>query len=71
FGLETTYSPPTEKKIKRYHKLSRKNGSLDGEEKQEYKQLELFIKEVQPFGDIPAPGSLEARIDAFLEEKLP
>ncbi|MDY6782867.1 MAG: AAA family ATPase, partial [Cyanobacteriota bacterium] len=68
FGLETTYSPPTDKKIKRYHKLKRKNGSLDGEEKQEYRQLELFMKEVKPFGDLPDPDSLEARIDAFLEE---
>jgi energy-coupling factor transporter ATP-binding protein EcfA2 len=70
FGLQSTYSPPTEKKIRRYHQLKRKNGSLAGEEMQEYEQLQLFMKEVQPFGDRPAPESLEARIDALLEDRL-
>lgn len=70
FGLQSTYSPPTEKKIQRYHQLKQKNGSLAGEEMQEYKQLQLFMKEVQPFGDRPDPDSLEARIDALLEERL-
>jgi energy-coupling factor transporter ATP-binding protein EcfA2 len=70
FGLQSTYSPPTEKKIKRYHQLTRKNGGLAGEEMQEYEQLQLFMKDVQPFGDRPAPDSLEARIDAFIEDHL-
>ncbi len=70
FGLHSTYSPPTEKKIQRYHQLKRKNGSLAGEESQEYEQLQLFMKEVQPFGDRPDPNSLESRIDSFLEERL-
>ncbi len=71
FGLPSTYSPHTEKKIQRYHQLKRKNGDLADEEMQEYVQLQLFMKEVQPFGDRPAPDSLEARIDALLEERLP
>jgi energy-coupling factor transporter ATP-binding protein EcfA2 len=70
FGLPSTYSPPTEKKIQRYHLLKQKNGGLVEEEKQEYEQLQLFMKEVQPFGDLPSPDSLEARIDALLEERL-
>ncbi len=71
FGLPSTYSPPTEKKIQRYHQLSQKNSSLAGEERQEYEQLQLFMKVVQPFGDRPDPDSLEARIDALLEDRLP
>lgn len=70
FGLQSTYSPPTEEKIQRYHQLKRKNKSLVDEEMQEYKQLQLFMKEVQPFGEIPAPDSLEARINALLEDRL-
>jgi energy-coupling factor transporter ATP-binding protein EcfA2 len=71
FGLESTYSPPTEKKIERYHELNRKNGSLAEEaEKSEYKRLQLFMKDVQPFGERPDPNSLESRINAFLEEHL-
>ncbi len=70
FGLQSTYAPPTEKKIQRYHQLQRANGKLADEERQEYEQLQLFMKEVKPFGEQPAPDSLEARINAFLEERL-
>jgi energy-coupling factor transporter ATP-binding protein EcfA2 len=71
FGLPSTYSRPTEKKMQRYHQLKRKNTSLAVDEALEYEQLELFMKEVQPFGDIPEPDSLEARINALLEDRLP
>ena len=70
FGLQSTYSPPTEEKIQRYHQLNRKRRTLAGEEKQECEQLELFMKVVQPFSDRPEPGSLEDRINSFLEEHL-
>lgn len=70
FGLRSTYAPPTEAKIQRYRELKRKNGDLQGEEKQEFQQLQLFMQEVKPFGERPAPDSLEARIDAFLETRL-
>jgi energy-coupling factor transporter ATP-binding protein EcfA2 len=71
FGLESTHSPATQKKIERYHKLRKKKPDLVGEEQQEYVQLELFMKEAQPISGFPQPGSLEARIDAFLEKNLP
>jgi len=71
FGLSSTYSPPTEKKIQRYYSLKQKNGSLNGNESEEYEQLQLFMKEVQPFGEPPQPGSLEDRINALLEDRLP
>jgi energy-coupling factor transporter ATP-binding protein EcfA2 len=70
FGLQSTYSPPTEDKIQRYHELQRKNGTLSAGELSEYQQLQLFMKDVQPLGDLPTPGSLEARIDALLEDRL-
>jgi predicted ATPase len=73
FGLESTHSPATEKKIQRYHQYRKKKlqGELAGEEQQEYKQLELFMKEAEPIGGPPEPGSLEARMNAFLEKNLP
>ncbi len=70
FGLESTYSPQAEQKIKDYHALRRKD-KLAGDEKARFQQLKLFIKEAQPTGVPPEPDSLEARIDGFLEEKLP
>lgn len=70
FGLQSIYAPPTEKKIQRYHQLNRKRNTLASEQKQEWEQLGLFMKEVQPFSDRPEPGSLEDRINFFLEEHL-
>jgi predicted ATP-binding protein involved in virulence len=71
FSLKSTYPPVTDKKIKRYHELSRNKGKLVGPEKEEYKQLELFMQEVRPIGIPPESGSLEARIETFLEKNLP
>lgn len=71
FGLQSTYSPPTERKIQRYHQLQKKKENLVEEEIQEYEQLQLFMKDVKPFSDRPTPNSLEARIDALLEDRLP
>jgi predicted ATP-binding protein involved in virulence len=71
FGLQSTYSPPIEDKIRRYHELQRNNGGLSEAELFEYKQLQLFMKEVQPLGQIPDPGSLEDRMNALLERCLP
>jgi energy-coupling factor transporter ATP-binding protein EcfA2 len=71
FGLRSIYSPPTEEKIQRYHQLKQKNGSLAGEEAKEYEYLQLFMKAVKPFSESPEPDSLEARMDALLEDRLP
>jgi hypothetical protein len=43
---------------------------LSAGELSEYQQLQLFMKDVQPLGELPTPGSLEARIDALLEDRL-
>lgn len=71
FGLESTHSPATERKINRYHQLRRRREQLTPEEQQDYEQLSLFMKEAQPISIDPEPGTLEARINAFLEETLP
>ncbi len=71
FGLQSTYSPLTEYRIQRYHELHSKNDRLSEAELSEYEQLQLFMKEVRPLGNIPDPASLEARMDAFLEKHLP
>jgi hypothetical protein len=71
FGLESTHSPETQEKIKRYHELRIKINELIGEERNEYEELRQFMKEAQPIGGPPEPGSLEARTKAFLEANLP
>ncbi|MBD1932683.1 MULTISPECIES: AAA family ATPase [Cyanophyceae] len=71
FGLQSTHSPETQQKIKRYYELRKKIDDLIGEERKEYEQLRLFMKEAQPIGGPPDPGSLEARTKAFLEANLP
>lgn len=71
FGLESTHSPETQAKINRYHQLRKNIDHLIEEEKKEYENLRQFMKEAQPIGGLPEPGSLTARIDAFLEDILP
>ena len=70
FGLISTYSPQTQEKIDRYDNLVQRHGSLSSSEKTELKQLSLFMDEARPIGGPPKPGSLESKIDAFLEKKL-
>jgi energy-coupling factor transporter ATP-binding protein EcfA2 len=70
FGLKSTYPPTTVKQIDRYHELNQKRKHLKEHEEDEYKQLSLFIQEVAPFSRSPEPDSLEAKIDALLEERL-
>jgi predicted ATPase len=71
FGLESTHSPATQEKIERYYELRKKIDDLMVEERKEYEQLRQFMKEAQPIGGPPEPGSLEARMNAFLEKNLP
>ncbi|MFH0728220.1 MAG: AAA family ATPase [Pseudomonadota bacterium] len=71
FGLVSPYSPQTQKKIDRYDELLPRKSRLTSKEKAEYKQLSIFMKEVRPIGGPPAPDSLQAKVEAFLEKKLP
>lgn len=70
FGLVSPYSPQTEIKINRYDALLTKRKRTSREEK-ELGSLSAFIRDARPFGGPPVPGSLDARIDQFLNEKLP
>jgi predicted ATPase len=71
FGLVSPFSPQTQKKIDRYDELVPKKTRLTLKEKDEYKQLSIFMKEVRPIGGPPAPGSLQEKVEAYLEKKLP
>jgi len=70
FGLVSTYSPETQGKIDRYDTLRRKRARTPEEEKA-LGQLSLDLREARPFGGPPEKGSLDARIDDFLEKAIP
>lgn len=73
FGLISPYSPQTQKKIDRYDYLKMKltkSCEISKQEQEELVQLDLFMEEARPYGGPPEPGSLEAKIDEFLEKML-
>ena len=70
FGKVSPYSPQTQGKIDRYDELLGKGGKLSMKEKQEFGQLSLFMEEARPIGGPPEPGSLQSRVEAYLEKKL-
>ncbi len=69
FGLVSTYSPQTQAKINRYDQLKRKKKRTPAEEN-EFQTVMEFMKTARPIGDFPEPGSLEEKIDAYLEKTL-
>ena len=71
FGLVSPYSPQTQGKIDRYDSLLVKRTKLTPKEKTEFEQLSLFMEEARPIGGPPKPGSLQKRIETYLEKKLP
>jgi len=70
FGLVSPYSPAAEAKIERFDELTRKNGRRTKLETDERQELFEFMKTARPIGGPPEPGSLEAKIDAYLEKTL-
>lgn len=70
FGLVSSYSPQTAAKIDRYDQLIKQRQPRTASENQELKQLQLLMDQIQPFGSPPAPGSLNAKIESFLEKAL-
>jgi predicted ATPase len=64
------YSPQTQEKIDRYDSLLRKGNNLTTKEKEDLQQLSLFMEEARPIGGPPKPGSIEAKIEEYLENKL-
>lgn len=70
FGLISPYSPQTQQKIDLYDSLLRKGSNKSQKEQELFGQLSLFMEEARPIGGPPNPGSLEAKIDEYLEKKL-
>ena len=70
FGLLSPYTPETQEKLQRYDVLTRRGVRRTAEENDELRPLLKFMEEARPIGGAPQPGSLEARIDRFLDEKL-
>jgi predicted ATP-binding protein involved in virulence len=71
FGLLSTYSPETERRIERYDALSRKGPRRTPQENDELRPLLKFMEVARPIDGQPSPESLEGRIDSFLDKKLP
>jgi predicted ATPase len=70
FGLVSAYSPETQHKIDRFDELARKDGRRTQQEEAEFLPLFQFMKTARPIGGPPEPGSLEAKVDAYLEKAL-
>ncbi len=70
FGLVSSYSRQTAAKIDRYDELISKDQQRTGDEEQELAQLQLFMNQARPFARPPEPGSLDAKIENFLEKAL-
>jgi len=70
FGLVSPYSRKTQEKIDRYDKLARKGRRRSAKEDDDYTKLFEFMKEARPIGGPPAEGSIEAKVDAYLENAL-
>ena len=69
FGLVSTFTPSTQKKLDQLALLQAKKKDLTPDEKSELRQLSLFVREHNPYGIDKLPSPLESRIDAFLSEK--
>ncbi|MCY1082735.1 AAA family ATPase [Archangium lansingense] len=69
FGQVSPYSPPTQEAIDRYDILARKRKRSPAEEK-EFVQLREFMQQARPLGGPPEPGSLDAKLDDYIEKTL-
>ena len=70
FEVVSTFSPQTQLKIDRYDELNRRRDRLNDKEKKDLDQLSLELREARPFGGPPEPGSLEDKMEKYLEKKL-
>ncbi|MFP2906051.1 AAA family ATPase [Pyxidicoccus sp. 3LFB2] len=70
FGQLSPYSPETAKRIERYDALARKRRKRSPREERELTELRAFMQRARPVGGPPEPGSLEAKLDAYIEETL-
>lgn len=69
FGQLSPYSPATQDAIDRYDALARKKKRTKAEEK-EFAQLRVFMQQARPLGGPPEPGSLDEKLEAYIEKTL-
>ena len=69
FGLVSTFTPSTQKKLDQLALLQAKKRDLTPDETSELRQLSLFVQQHNPYGIDKLPSPLESRIDVFLSEK--
>lgn len=69
FGQVSPYSPPTQEAIDRYDALARKKKRSPAEEK-EFTRLREFMQQARPLGGPPEPGSLDEKLDEYIEKTL-
>ncbi|WP_224370716.1 AAA family ATPase [Hyalangium versicolor] len=70
FGQLSPYSPETARRIERYDTLTRKRKKHSRAEERELDELRAFMQKARPLGGPPEPGSLEAKLDAYIEMTL-
>jgi energy-coupling factor transporter ATP-binding protein EcfA2 len=70
FGQLSPYSPETQTRIERYDALARKGRKRTPREERELEELRAFMQTARPVGGPPEPGSLEAKLDAYIEQTL-
>ncbi len=70
FSLVSTYSPQTQRKIIRYDDLLKKGHQRTQQEEEEFGQLSFLMKEARPIGGPPEPGSLEYKMEKYIEEHI-
>ncbi|HZH77147.1 MAG TPA: AAA family ATPase [Archangium sp.] len=69
FGQLSPYSPRTQAAIDRYDALARKRKRSKAEEK-EFSELRAFMQQARPLGGPPEPGSLDEKLEAYIEKTL-
>ena len=69
FDLVSTYSPQTQEKLDKFSHLKSKRGRLNASEREELKQLSLFVERHNPYGVDAYSDELEGRIDEYLKSK--
>lgn len=69
FGLVSTFTEDTQKKLDQLASLQAKRDQLSFDETEQLTQLSLFVQEHNPYGIDKLPSKLEKKIDAFLKKK--
>lgn len=69
FNRVSPFSPETQAKIEKFDSYNHKRNRRP-EEEQEYQQLLDFMEEARPYGGPPAPGTIDARIERYLEQAV-